>query len=65
MATNGLGFGTAVIEINNAGSTVTSVPLESDQWAVVGAVAFIGGGVWLKRKRSEKSLAALDITTEG
>ena len=34
-------------------SPATPVPLESDGWAVLGATAFLGGGMWYKRRRAQ------------
>lgn len=41
-----------------------AVPLESDALPIFIAGAFVGGGMWLKRKRAEKSLAALQERQE-
>ncbi|MFN5514156.1 MAG: hypothetical protein ACK5CA_05245, partial [Cyanobacteriota bacterium] len=38
-------------------STVTPVPLETDALPVVGAAAFMGGGIWWKKKRAGAKVA--------
>ncbi|MFN5513170.1 MAG: hypothetical protein ACK5CA_00030 [Cyanobacteriota bacterium] len=47
------GGGFASIVINNSSSNVTAVPLESDALPIIGAAAFMAGGLWFKRRRTQ------------
>ncbi|MFN5515549.1 MAG: hypothetical protein ACK5CA_12615 [Cyanobacteriota bacterium] len=43
-----------LIDSSNLGSvTATPVPLESDALPIVGAAAFMAGGLWFKRHRAQ------------
>ena len=41
------------LQISSITVDATPVPLESDAWSVLGATAFLGGGMWYKRRRAQ------------
>jgi len=53
-ATNNAGIGSGLPQdITLTISSATPVPLESDALPILGSVAFLGAGVWFKRRRAQ------------